>query len=45
MSKVGGRKGIMRLINIYYETKQWEGEVVTQRYCMVKIPCAELGYT
>ena len=45
MSEVGGRKESVKLINDNLKKNSRKGEVIAQLYSMVKIPCAELGYT
>jgi hypothetical protein len=45
MSEVGGRNGSVRLINDNLKQSDRRGEVVAQRYSIVKIPRAEPGYT
>jgi len=35
----------IRLINDNLRQNNKRGKVIAQHYCMVKIPCAELGYT
>jgi len=44
MSEVGRRKESVRLININVKQSNRKGEVVAQRYSMVKIPRAEPEY-
>jgi len=45
MSKVGGRKESIRLINHNLKQNNRRGEVKAQCYSMVKNTCEEPGYT
>ena len=45
MSEVGGRKENIKLINYNLKQNNRRGEVITQRYSMVKILRGEPGYT
>ena len=45
VSELGGREESIRLINDNLEHNNRSWEVITHYYSMVKIPCAEPGYT
>jgi len=45
MSEVGERKESIKLINDDLKKNSRKGEGIAQCYSMVKMPCAELGYS
>ena len=45
VSKVGGRKESIRLINDNLKQNNKRGEIIAQCYSMVKIPCAGSRYS